>query len=386
MNWIDRDKLENRVEAAIGDYPVTLLLGPRQCGKSSLARRIAVRHEATYFDLEDPETPLQPEVAKTVLKDLQGLIILDEIQRQPSLFALLRVLADRRPLPARFLILGSASPSIVKGASESLAGRMAYVEMGGLTLEEVKPENWKKLWLRGGFPPSYLAESEEKSFAWRLNFMQSFLERDISLLNIRVAPAALRRFWTMLAHFHAQPWNAAELGRAMGVKQDTARYYLDILSGAYMLRQLSPWFANTGKRVVKTPKVYFRDTGLLHALLGLKTFEQLMSYPRFGFSWEGFAMEEIIRAARAERDAFFYRTHAGTELDLLLMRGGRNYGFEIKFQDRPQVTRSMHIAIEDLKLDKLWIVYGGDRSYPLSGKIETLPLTAVNRVVKEARL
>jgi hypothetical protein len=383
MKWIERKSLEQRISAAIRDYPVALLLGPRQCGKTSLARRIAKGRQGTYFDLEDPETPLKPDVARAVLKDLKGLVVLDEIQRQPELFALLRVLADRRPLPARFLILGSASPSIVKGVSESLAGRVSYVGMGGFTLEEAGAQNWKRLWTRGGFPPSYLAGNSEKSHNWRMNFIQSFLERDIPQLGFRVPAPALRRFWTMLAHYHGQPWNASELARAMSVKEDTARHYLDILCGAFMVRQLPPWFENTSKRVVKAHKVYFRDTGLLHALLGLKDFRQVMSHPRFGFSWEGFAMEEVIRVAQAEREAYFYRTHAGAELDLLLLRGGRRYGFEFKFEDAPHPTRSMYIALEDLALEKIWIVYSGDRAYPLAKGIEAIPLAEIRRAVKE---
>jgi predicted AAA+ superfamily ATPase len=381
MKWVERKGLEQRILRIIRDYPVTLLLGPRQCGKTSLARRIGEREAGTYFDLEDPETPLQAQFARAVLKDLRGLVIIDEIQRQPSLFELLRVLADRPKRPAHFLILGSASPGIARGVSESLAGRVAYVDMGGFTLEETRSEKWKQLWLRGGFPPSFLARDGERSHSWRMNFVQSFLERDIPNLGIRVPASALRRFWTMLAHLHGQVWNAADLARAMGVKEDTARHYLDILTGAFMVRQLPPWFENTGKRVVKAPKVYFRDTGLLHALLGLKRIDQLIAYPRFGFSWEGFAMEEVIRYARADRDAYFYRTHGGAELDLLLMRGGRRYGFEFKFEDRPRVGRSMHVVLEDLKLTKLWIVYSGDRSYPLGDNLETLPLANVRRVL-----
>lgn len=394
MKWLERAGLEARVASAVRDYPVTLLLGPRQCGKTSLARRLAVRKKATYFDLEDPEAPLCPEVARTLLKDLKGLVVIDEVQRQPELFALLRVLADRRPIPARFLILGSAAPSIVKGVSESLAGRVAYIEMAGFALTETDPSNregiltrspgagWKKLWLRGGLPDSYLASSNAKSREWRMNFIQTFLERDIPQLGIRVPAAALRRFWTMLAHFHGQIWNSADLARAMGVKEDTARHYLDILTGAFMVRQLQPWFENTGKRVVKAPKVYFRDTGLLHALLGTNSLKDLLAHPRFGASWEGFALDEIIRATGAEKDAYFYRTHAGAELDLVLMRGGRRYGFEFKFSDKPEITRSMHIAIEDLKLSSLKVVYPGDRTWKLSDKIEAVPLTQIADAVR----
>jgi uncharacterized protein len=380
MKWIEREALERRLHAALENFPVTLLLGPRQCGKTSLARRIAARVKASYFDLEDPETPLQPIVAKTVLKDLQGIVVIDEVQRQPELFPLLRVLSDRSPLPARFLLLGSASPAIIRGVSESLAGRVAYVDMGGFTIAEVGGGNWKRLWMQGGLPPSYLATDSEKSHTWRMHFIQSFLESDIPQLGIRVPAPALRRFWTMLAHYHGQRWNASELARAMGVKEDTARHYLDILCGTLLVRQLPPWFENTGKRVVKSPKVYFRDSGLLHALLGLKTGEQVMSHPRFGFSWEGFALEEVLESLHAERDGYYYRTQAGAELDLVILRGGRRYGFEFKFEDAPRPTRSMHVALHDLKLERLWVVYPGDRSFSVADRIELLPLTQISRM------
>lgn len=382
MKWLERTGLEERIRQGIRYYPVTMLLGPRQCGKTSLARRIGERWGGTYFDLEDPETPLQPSVARAVLKDLRGLVIIDEIQRQPTLFELLRVLADRPKKPARFLILGSASPDIVRGVSETLAGRVTYVEMSGFTLEETGADKWKRLWLRGGFPPSFLARDGERSYGWRINFIQSFLERDIPQLGIRVPASALRRFWTMLAHLHGQVWNAADLARAMGVKEDTARHYLDILAGAFMVRQLPPWFENTGKRVVKAPKVYFRDTGLLHALLRVKSLEQLLAYPRFGFSWEGFAMEEVIQYVQADRDSYFYKTHGGAELDLLVVRGGRRYGFEFKFEDTPRVTRSMHEVLKDLKLTKLWVVYNGDRSYPLGERLGALPLANCRKTLE----
>jgi hypothetical protein len=381
MKWVKRTALEKRIMAAIDDYPVTLILGPRQCGKTSLARKIVEKRRGTYFDIEDPETPLQPDIARTVLKDLGGLVVIDEVQRQPSLFGLLRVLSDRRPLPARFLLLGSASPAIVKGISETLAGRVAYVDMRGFDVSEAGVKDWTRLWVRGGFPLAYLAAESKKSFAWRLNFIQSFLERDIPQLGIRVPATALRRFWTMLAHYHGQIWNASELARAMGVKQDTARHYLDILCGAFMVRQLPPWFENTGKRVVKASKIYLRDTGLLHALLGLDTKEQLLAHPRLGFSWEGFAMEEVIRAAQADRQAYFYRTHAGAEIDLLIMHRGKRYGFEFRFEDAPRPTRSMHQVTEDLGLERIWVVYPGDRRYSVSERIELLPLNEIDHAI-----
>jgi len=371
---LPRPLLQARLERAIREAPVTLLLGPRQCGKTTLARGVASRRTSTWYDLEDPLTPLRPEAAALLLGRARGLVVIDEFQHQPGLFELLRVLSDRRPLPARFLILGSASPALVRGASESLAGRVARVEMGGFHVPEVPPAKIEVLWARGGLPASFLAPSDERSFRWRIDFMQSFVERDVPALGIRVPSAALRRFWTMLAHLHGRTWNAAELARAMGTKDDTARSYLDVLAGAFMIRQLPPFFVNVGKRLVKAPKIYLRDTGLLHALLGLRGARDVFSHPVLGFSWEGFALEQVIRLADAEHDAFFYRTHSGAELDLVIARGRHRAGFEFKLADRPEVTRSMHVALEDLGLRHLWVVYPGKESYPLSKKITVLPL------------
>ncbi len=382
MIMIERARIKQKILASLADYPVTLVLGPRQCGKTTLAREIYTMQGGTYFDLEDPECPLDENIAKTVLQNLTGLVVIDEFQRQPSLFQLLRVLADRRPQPARFLILGSASPILVKGASESLAGRVAYVEMGGLVSDETGPELLEPLWRRGGLPRSVLAESEEQSYGWRQNFIQSFLERDIPLLGLRIPAPALRRFWTMLAHFHGQVWNGSELARSLGTGEENTRRYLDILSGSFLVRQLSPWFENTGKRLVKSPKVFLRDSGLLHALLGLKEPMQVLANPRLGFSWEGFALEQVIRLADAERDAYFYKTHAGAELDLLLMRGGKRLGFEFKFADRPVTSKSMHAVIEDLGLYRLFVVYPGSRNFPLSETIEAVPLSLLPEILK----
>lgn len=377
MALLPRQQLEQRLRTALSEYPVTLLLGPRQCGKTTLAQHISRQDGGVYFDLEDPQTPLHPDIAPLTLRDLRGLIVIDEFQRQPHLFALLRVLADRRPLPARFLILGSASPDLVRGVSESLAGRVAYVDMAGFSLHEVGANNVRDLWIRGSFPPAFLADNEQRSYQWRLNFIRSFLERDIPQLGLRIPSSALRRFWTMLAHVHGYNWNAAVLARSMQVKEDTTRRYLDILTGAFMIRQLPPWFENTGKRVVKAPKVYFRDSGILHTLLGLQTLAEVQSHPKLGLSWEGFALEEVIRLAQAERDAYFYKTHSGAELDLLLIRRGKRYGFECKYEAAPRATRSMHVVMQDLRLDFLWVVYPGERSYLLSERIRVIPLAEV---------
>lgn len=363
-----------QIDAGLADYPVVLLLGPRQCGKTTIAREIAEKRAAHFFDIEDSLCPLKPENANLMLRDLKGLVIVDECQRMPQLFELLRVLADRRPLPARFLILGSAAPDLVKGVSESLAGRVAFVPMSGFNLGEVGAEQWQKLWVRGRFPDSFLAADDERSMGWRQNFMQSFLERDIPQLGIRVPAATLRRFWTMLAHWHGQTWNAAELARTLEVSQPATRRYLDILTGSFMVRQLPPWFENVSKRLVKAPKIYLRDTGILHALLSLRDAGQALAHPRMGFSWEGFALDEALIRLRAERDAYYYKTHGGAELDLFIAHGGRRHGFEFKFRDAPTTTHSMHVAIADLKLDRLFVVYPGTNRYPLAEKIEVLPL------------
>ncbi len=383
MKLLPRPEISQRLRKAIKEYPVTLLLGPRQCGKTTLARQLGDQLASAYFDLEDPQTPLRAEIAPLTLKDLKGLVVIDEFQRQPQLFELLRVLADRRPLPARFLILGSASPELVHGAGESLAGRLAYVEIGGFTFNEVPPQRVNDLWIRGGFPKSFLARTEELSYQWRINFVHSFLERDIPQLGIRIPSAALYRFWAMLAHVHGQTWNASDLARSMGVKEDTARRYLDIMTGSFMIRQIQPWFENLGKRVVKAPKVYFRDSGILHALLGLKTKKEILLHPKLGFSWEGYALEEIIRRARAEREAYFYKTHSGAELDLLLIRKGKRYGFEFKYEAAPRPTKSMHVVSEDLKLKRLWVVYPGEAAYPLARDIELLPLPNIKTALEK---
>lgn len=383
---IARDKLLKKVFQVLHKYPVTLLSGPRQCGKTTLAQEVFKQEGGHYFDLEDPQTPLQAERASLVLRNLKGLVIIDEFQREPALLPLLRVLADRRPLPAHFLVLGSASLDLVRGVSETLAGRVAYLKMGGFSLEEIRVVNEGRLWIRGGFPRSYLAGNNTDSFEWRSNFIQSFLERDIPLLGIRIPAVSLRRFWTMVAHYHGQIWNAAEFARSLGSKEDTARRYLDILSGTYLIRQLPPWFENIGKRLVKSPKVYIRDTGILHALLGLKSKHDVQSHPKLGFSWESFALEEILLLTGLERDAYFYKTYAGAELDLMVIQGGRRLGFEFKYQDAPTTSRSMHTIIEELNLERLWIVYPGETAYPLRDRIDVVPLSKLDRVLRSSGL
>lgn len=295
----------------------------------------------------------------------------------PELFPTLRVLADRQPPLATFLVLGSSSPDLVRGASESLAGRIAFVYLSGFDLDEVGAIEATRLWHRGGFPRSFLAPNEGASYQWRQDFIETFLTRDAARLGIGLPPEALRRFWTMLAHLHGGTLNASELGRALSLDQKTAVRYVDILAGAFLIRRLPPWFENAGKRTVKAPKIYLRDSGLLHGLLGLRDGGEVLSHPRFGASWEGFALEHIIRCLNAERDAYFWGTHGGAELDLLVVRGGKKYGFEVKYTDAPRTTKSMHFALSDLSLERLFAVYPGPRRFELGGRITAMPLAEI---------
>lgn len=292
---------------------------------------------------------------------------------------LLRVLADRRPLPCRFIVLGSASPELMRQTSDSLAGRVHFVDMGGFTLDEVGVKQRDGLWVRGGFPPSFLAGSDADSRQWRTSFVRTFLERDLPQLGVQIPAEVLRRFWTMVAHYHGQIWNGSEIGASLGVTHHTTRKYLDLLSGAYVVRQLQPWFINVGKRVVKSPKVYVRDSGILHSLLGIADLPALQAHPKVGASWEGFAMEQIL-SWTGERNAFFWATHRGAELDLLVQAQGKHWGFEFKYQDAPTLTKSMHIALADLKLERLWVVYPGEKGYPLHEKVECIGLQDLGNV------
>ncbi|MBE7495031.1 MAG: ATP-binding protein [Verrucomicrobiaceae bacterium] len=370
---INRKEAMSRLETALGENPVTALLGPRQCGKTTLARMLADRDGGHWFDMESTEDRAalsQPELA---LKKLTGLVVIDEIQRHPELFAALRPLADRRSKPARFLILGSASPDIVKGVSETLAGRVGFVDLTGFHTGEVKTDELDDLWLRGGFPRSFLANGDAASWRWRSDFIRTFLERDLPQLGIRTPAQTLRRFWTMVGHYHGQTWNAAELARALGSSEGTARNYLDILCGTYVVRRLTPWHANLGKRELSAPKVYVRDSGLLHSLLGIQTTKDLHSHPKLGASWEGYALEQVL-ALCGSADTYYWGTHAGAELDLLLFRGGKAYGVEFKVNDGPKMTKSLHVALTDLKLERAWIVHPGEKRYPVHEQVEALPL------------
>ncbi|MEK7468084.1 MAG: ATP-binding protein [Planctomycetota bacterium] len=370
---IRRPRLRNAVRAALARSPVVALLGPRQCGKTTLAHELAGVSAGQYLDLESERDLRRLDPPDLALEPLRGLVVIDEIQRRPDLFQHLRVLADRRGTPARFLILGSASPDLVRGVSETLAGRVAYVDMSGFDIVETRPAAFRTLWTRGGFPRSFLARSESASFEWREDFVRSFLERDIPQLGFSIPAATLRRFWTMIAHFHGQVWNAAEFARSLGASESSARRYLDLLTGAYVVRQLQPWFENVGKRLVKSPKIYVRDSGLLHALLLLRTATEVASHPRHGASWEGFVVEQVL-SLLGEREGWFYRTHAGAELDLLIVRGGKRFGFEIKLTDGPSMTKSMHVAHQDLKLERLFVVYPGPKSWPMGKKTEAVSI------------
>lgn len=359
------------IEAAIKVAPVVSLLGPRQSGKTTLARAIARRHKATFFDLEDPRDLARLASPMIALEPLHGLVVIDEIQRVPGLFEILRVLADRPRRPARFLILGSVDPRLVRGVSESLAGRVRHVDIAGFDLSETGPTKNRRLWVRGGFPRSYVAAREVESLAWRRDYIRDFLQRDLSELGITIPSATLGRFWNMVAHFHGGIWGAADFARSLGTSENTARHYLDILTGARAVRQLPPWFENMGKRQVKSPKVFVRDSGLLHALLGLETYDDLLGHPKAGASWEGFAIEQILGLLRTQ-EAYFWSTYQGAELDLLVTIRGRRYGFEMKMSDAPTLTKSMQVATGDLRLERLFAIHPGRGSYLLGDKAEAV--------------
>jgi uncharacterized protein len=370
---VQRPRWLNEIRAALRRSRVTALVGPRQAGKTTLARQVVPLDSPAYFDLEDPRSLARLAEPMTALGPLRGVVVIDEIQRRPDLFPILRVLADRRPLRARFLILGSASPDLVRQSSETLAGRLETVMLTGFGLDELGPKALRRLWRRGGFPPAYLARSERASYIWRQQFIHTYLERDLPQLGISIPAATLLRFWTMLAHYHGGVWNAAEAARSLGVSEPTARRYLDLLSGLFMVRQLQPWYENLRKRQVKAPKVYLRDSGLLHALLGQAGEQDILSHPKAGASWEGYAIEETLKLVRPDA-AYFWATHTGAELDLLLVKRGRRYGVEVKFMDAPRLTPSMRIALSDLRLERLTVLYPGDLRYAVDPRVTVVPL------------
>lgn len=373
MTFIERPDPLARIEQRFQANPVVLLLGPRQCGKTTLARRFAAGRQAEYFDLEAPLDASRLAQPMTALEPLRGWVVIDEAQLQPELFSILRVLADRQPLPAKYLLLGSASPDLARGVSETLAGRVALVSMSGFDLSEVGTGELRSLWRRGGFPRSYLAASEAESRQWREDFIQTFLERDLRRLGVQIAPLTMRRFWSMVAHYHGQIWNASEIGRSLGEAHTTVKRHLDILCGALVMRQLPPWFENLSKRQVKSPKVYVRDSGLLHSLLGIASFAALESHPKLGASWEGFALEEVLRVT-GDREAYFWSTQGAAELDLLVFLHGARFGFEFKYADAPTVTKSLQAAHDDLKLYRAFIVHPGTKTYRLNAWCEAVAI------------
>ncbi len=384
---LTRSRLQAQVQRALARSRAVVLAGPRQSGKSTLAASLVPRGGAHWFDLEDPvdlQRLQEPMTAITALRALAdgpggpgaGPIVIDEVQLAPGLFPVLRVLIDRSPANGQFLLLGSASPALLRQAGESLLGRVEVIEIGGFDVDEVGPAHQTGLWLRGGYPRAFLATSDADSMAWRTQAIQRHVETDLPQFGVKVAAPAMLRFWRMLAHCHGQVWNAADPARSLAVSEPTVRRHLDVLTQTFMLRQLQPWHQNLGKRQVKAPKLYFRDTGLLHTLMGVPTLDALLAHPRCGASWEGFALEQVLRVA-APDEAYFWATHNGAELDLLLFKDGRRVGVEFKRADAPGITPSMRIAMHDLQLDRLYVVYPGDRRYTLSERMEVVPLAAL---------
>ena len=379
QQYISRPELLAATIESLAEVPVVALLGARQVGKTTLAEQVMSSWPGTttLFDLEVAATrEALSRTPEKVLRECEGLVVIDEVQRLPALFEVLRPLCDDRNRKSVFLLLGSASWDLIKGVSETLAGRILFIDIGGFSLSEVGPESQDRLWMRGGFPRAWLARSDGAWTRWMQSFSRTFLERDVAGLGSRVSPEALGRFWRMMAHYHGQTWNASELGRSMDVSVTAVNHYRDLLAGAFMLRILPPWFENLGKRIVKSPKVYLRDSGILHFLLGLEHPRELPLHPRYGASWEGFALEQTL-LAHGTREAYFYATRRGAELDLMLLRKGRRWGFEFKCTDAPRTTKSMHVVIEDLGLAHLWVLYPGSQEYPLTDAISALPLKQV---------
>lgn len=379
---------KREIEAAIkliNRHPVVGIVGARQVGKTTLAREItgSIQGKSHYFDLEKPEDLARLSDPMLGLKDLKGLVVIDEVQRLRDLFPVIRVLVDRPRSPSRFLILGSASPELLRQSSESLAGRIVYHYLYGFALDEIGRKNFKNLWLRGGFPRSYLSRSHAESHEWRRGFIQTFLERDIPQLGINIRSSTLSRFWQMLAHYHGQTWNASEFARSFGVADTTVRQYLDLLTSALVVQQLLPWHENISKRQVKAPKIYIADSGLLHGLLNLRNFRDLEGHPKVGASWEGFVIRQIVRQLKTgAEECFFWATHAGAELDLLVIRGRHRLGFEVKRTTSPRITTSMRSALNSLKLSHLDVVHAGESTFPLGEKIRAV---AFERLMKDIK-
>jgi len=373
---IDRPQLRRQIQVALGRSRAVVLVGPRQTGKTTIAREFLPLDHPNYFDLEDPLGRTRLAQPKTALERLRGLVVIDEVQHAPDLFPVLRVLIDRDNRPGQFLLLGSASPALLRQGTESLLGRIEVIEVSGFNVAEVGTENLERLWLRGGFPPAFTAATDQDGFRWCRQAVARFVETDLPQFGVNVASPAMLRFWMMLAHYHGQVWNAAEPARSLGISEPTVRRYLDWLTQGFMVRQLQPWYENVAKRQVKAPKIYFRDTGLLHALLEIGDFGALLAHPRSGASWEGFALEQVVRITQPDQ-SYFWATHAGAELDLLMFRYGKRVGVEVKRVDAPNLTPSMQIAIHDLKLDALYVIYPGTVRFALTDRIEALPITQI---------
>jgi uncharacterized protein len=373
---LNRPLLEKSLATALSRSRAVVLAGPRQVGKTTLAKQWLDPSSRNYFDLETQTGIARLQQPEQALRELQGLVVIDEVQLRPGLFPLLRALIDRSNTPGQYLLLGSAAPALLRQAGESLLGRVEVIEVTGFNLNEVGIDAQNTLWQRGGFPQSYLAGDDEASFAWCNQALNRYVEQDLRQLGIDIAPPAMMRFWKMLAHYHGQVWNTAPFAQSLGVSQPTVRKYLDVLTHTYMVRQLQPWHINLGKRQVKAPKIYFRDSGLLHALAGIRSYPELLAHPMCGASWEGFALEQILRIAQPD-EAYFWATHQGAELDLLMLRGQQRIGVEFKRADAPTITKSMRIAMHDLKLDALYVVYPGLHRYPMGEGVEAVPLWAV---------
>ncbi len=374
------------LKALLKRHPVVGIIGARQVGKTTIAREFikTIKEETVYFDLENSEDLSRLADPMLALKNLKGLVVIDEVQCYPEIFQTLRVLADRDRLPCRFLILGSASPELLRQGSETLAGRIIYHQLNGFAMDETGIPNYKRLWLRGGFPRSYLSESDADSDEWRRGFIRTFLERDIPQLGFNIRAEALSRFWRMLAHYHGQTWNSSEFARSFGVADTTIRNYLDLLTSALVIRQLSPWHENISKRQVRAPKVYIDDSGLLHSLLNLPTLHDLEGHPKVGASWEGFVIQQIIRRIGARIDeCFFWATHAGAELDLFVIRGSQRLGFEVKRTSSPRITPSMRIAFKDLNLQSIDVIHAGDATFQMNENIRAVALSRLFDDVKK---
>ena len=382
---IDRELHARQITGLLKRFPVVAILGARQVGKTTLAASIAptLSDRISRFDLENPSDLARLADPMLALQEPKGLVVLDEVQRRPELFPVLRVLADRKPVRTRFLVLGSAAPDLLRQSSESLAGRIAYYELPGLAVREVGFEHADRLWVRGGFPKAFLARSDRESMEWRQAFIRTFLERDLPALGVNIAADTMRRFWSMLAHHHAQLWNASEIGRSFGVADTTVRNYLDKLTDALVVRQLKSWHENLGKRQVKAPKIFIRDSGLLHALLNLPTKRDIEGHPKLGASWEGFIIDQLVQQLGVNpEETYHWRTHQGAELDLLVVRGGLRLGFEVKRTVAPTLTPSMRSAMHDLKLKSLTVVHAGDQTFPLSKQVQAVAFRDVLNAIR----